>query len=245
MRKLVLAVLALVPLWSAAQAPDPAPAPSAVPQASPSPAPAQATSGPQPIAIEPAAGPSSPRPVAAAATGGSDRSYLFARLGAIVPRSSDMRGFGNGIAVEAGAGTRLARWLAVEIGTGYMRTSEDDTLPTTDGGSYRKQQDLSAVPFVATVRASVHARGFEAYALAGGGLYLWALGGTITAGTAESYSDTSTTFGGHVGAGLSASLSPRFTLGLEAKYLLAQASFLGRTSELGSAIVTASLGYAF
>jgi hypothetical protein len=61
MRPLVLSALALVPLWSAAQAPaDPAPA--AV-HASP-PAPAQPTPGPQPIAIEPAAGPSSPQPVA-------------------------------------------------------------------------------------------------------------------------------------------------------------------------------------
>ncbi len=240
MRQLVLAALALAPLWSAAQAPaDPAPP---APQASP--APAQATSGPQPIAIEPAAGPSAPRPVAAAAPGAPERSYLFARLGAIVPRSSDMKGFGNGIAVEAGAGTRFTRWLAVEVATGYLRTSEDEML-SNDAGPYRRDQDLTAVPFVATARVSAHARGFEAYALAGGGVYLWALGGTVTSTVAQSYSYTSTRLGAHLGAGLSASLSPRFTLGLEAKYLLAQATFDGRTSELGSAIVTASFGYAF
>jgi opacity protein-like surface antigen len=242
MRQLVLSALALVPLWSAAQTPgDPA---AAAPSATP--ASASQPSGPQPIAIEPAAGPSSPLPIAAA-PGATDRSYLFARLGTIVPRSSDLSGFENGIAVEAGAGTRLTRYLAVEVGTGYLRTSQVEKGTNDTVGSYHVKQDMSAVPLVATVRVSTHTRGFEAYALAGGGLYLWALGGTVSSSqyAPYSFSDTSTQLGAHVGAGLSASLSSRFTLGLEAKYLLARATLFGHTSDLGSAIVTAAFGYAF
>jgi opacity protein-like surface antigen len=239
MRQLVLAALALVPLWSAAQAPaDAAPAARA-PAAQPS-------SGPQPIAIEPAAGPSSPRPVAAAVAG-ADRSYLLARLGTIVPRSSDLRGFHDGIAVEAGAGTRLTRYLAVEVGTGYLRTSQSSSSPDATGGEYHLGGDLSAVPLVATVRLLGRALGFEGYVLGGGGMYLWTYEGkeTWSESPSNSFSGTDTGFGLHFGAGVSAALSQRVALGLEARYLLAKATFFGRTSELGSAIVTASLGYAF
>lgn len=245
MRRLVLAALTLVPLWSAAQAPaDPA----AAGAAAPAPAPVQPTSGPQPIAIEPAAGPTSPQPVAAAAaSAGGERSYLFARFGTIVPRSSDLRGFGNGVAVDAGAGTRLTPYLAVELGTGYLRTTASVTSPDANGGTYHLTEELSAVPLIATLRLSAHARGFEAYALAGGGVYLWTQDGneSWTASPPSSFSGTDTAFGAHVGAGLSAMVSRRFTLGLEARYLLAKAAVFGRTRELGSAIVTASFGYAF
>jgi len=57
------------------------------------------------------------------------------------------------------------------------------------------------------------------------------------------FSGKDTGFGVHLGAGLSASLSRRFALGLEAKYLVAQATFLDRTSNVDSAIVTVSVGY--
>ncbi len=254
MRRPVLAVLALVPLWSAAQAPvapapvEPSPAPGA--PAAPAPAsPAAATqpgAGPQPIAIEPAPPTSSPRPEPAS-PGASTRSYLFARAGALVPRAADVDGFDTGVAFEAGAGTRLWPFLAVEVGTGYLRMTEDETGSNASVGSYRMTQDLSAVPIVATVRLSGRAFGFEGYALAGGGLYLWSLGGKVTSSQYDpySFSGTDTRFGLHVGAGLQASLTRRFSLGLEARYLLAQGTFLGRTSNLDSAIVTLGGGYAF
>jgi opacity protein-like surface antigen len=242
MRQLVVAVLALIPLWSAAQASaDPA---TASPQ--PGPTPASQPSRPQPLAIEPAAGPSSPLPVTAAATG-ADRSYLFARIGTIVPRSSDLRGFENGIAVEAGAGTRLTRYLAVEIETGYLRTTEGTSSADASGGAYHLSQELTAVPLAATVRLFGRALGFEGYVLGGAGMYLWAYGGkeTWSDSPPSSFSGSDTGFGLHVGAGLSASLTRQVTLGLEGRYLFANGTFFGRTSDLGSAIVTASFGYAF
>ena len=227
MRRLVLAVAAFIPLWSAAQAP-----------AEPAPAGTQAGSGPRPVAIEPAPPPSSSPPR-------TPRSYLFAKLGALVPRATDMDGFANGVAVEAGAGTRLTRYLAVEVGSGYLRTSQDETGSNSSVGSYHMTQDLSAVPIVATVRLSGRAREFELYALGGAGLYLWSLGSDVSSSqyAPYSFSGKDTGFGVHLGAGLSASLSRRFVLGLEAKVLVAQATFLDRTSNVDSAIVTVSVGY--
>ncbi len=250
MRRLVLAIVAVIPVWSAAQAPPEAP-PAAVTASPEAGAPATATPaaqpgpGPQPIAIEPAAPAASPPPQAASPV--AQRSYVFARAGALVPRAADVEGFDTGVAFEAGAGTRLTRYLAVEVGTGYLRTSEDQTGSNASVGSYRMTQDLSAVPFVATVRLSGRAFGFEGYALAGAGVYLWSLSGEISSSQYAPYSfaGTNTGFGAHVGAGLSAPLSRRVTLGLEARYLVAQGTFLGRTSNLDSAIVTLGAGYAF
>ncbi len=238
MRRLVLSVAALTaftPAWSAAQAP-----------AEPAPAGTQGGPGPQPLAIEAAPPPSSPQPPAATPAA-APRSYVFARVGALVPRAADVEAFGTGVAVEVGAGTRLTRYLAVEVGTGYLRMSQDETGSNSSVGSYRIAQDLSAVPIVATVRLYGRAWGLEGYALAGAGLYLWSLGGEVTSTlyAPYSYSATDTAFGLHVGAGISAILSRRIALGLEAKYLFAQTTFMDRTSNADSAIVTASLGYGF
>jgi len=237
MRRLVLsvmAILALVPAWSAAQAP-PDPAAAAVPVGP----------GPQPTAIAPAPAPALAHDQAAATA--TSRSYLFARAGALVPRATDVNGFDTGLAVEAGAGHRLTRWLDVEVGTGYLRMTEDNSGSDASGGSYRRTQDLSAVPVIATLRLTGRAWGFEGHALAGAGLYLWSLGGEVTSSGNEPwlFSDTYTGFGVHVGAGLTASLSRRVSLGLEAKYLVAQTTFLDRTSNVDSAIVTAGVGYVF
>jgi opacity protein-like surface antigen len=238
MRQLVLSVVALtalVPAWSAAQAPAD-PAVTAVPTA-----PTLA-----PTAIEPAA-PAPPTQPPLAPPSAAARSYLFARAGALVPRASDVEAFDTGMTFEVGAGTRLTSYLAVEVATGYLLMTEDKTGSNTDVGSYRITQDLSAVPFVATARLTGRAFGFEGYALAGAGLYLWSLGGKVTSSLYDPYTFSSahTGFGLHVGAGLSAPLSRRVSLGLEARYLVAQGTFLGRTSNLDSAIVTAGVGYAF
>jgi opacity protein-like surface antigen len=222
MRQLLLAVAVLLPLTSVAQvAGGPLP-------------PATATA--QPVSLLPA--PAQP-------AGPASSWELFAKAGAVFPSDEHLTGFENGPALETGGRFALSPNFALEGGVGYwattMRFSSDDPV----AGTFEYEETLRAVPLLASLRLSGRVGDVEFFGLLGGGMYLLWLNGSVSSslqGTSTG-SDDSIALGVHAGGGVAAYVTPRMTLGVEARYLFSEAEFGGDTGRLDSAFLTATVGY--
>jgi opacity protein-like surface antigen len=156
--------------------------------------------------------------------------YVNARLGAYMPQDEDLddAGFGAGVAGEVAIGRRFTPMFAAELGVGHFRSSSDAvTFFDPDvGGDVSVDFDLAVTPIVATAKLLLPAGALEPYALAGAGVYLAEMTGNATVGgMSASVSDKDNVFGFHLGAGAAIHVTPAASLGLELRYVIANAEF--------------------
>jgi opacity protein-like surface antigen len=156
--------------------------------------------------------------------------YVNARFGAYMPQDQDLDdgGFGAGFAGELAGGRRFNPMFAAELGVGPIRASSDPiTIFDPDvGGDVSVDFDLAVTPIVATAKLLLPAGALEPYALAGAGLYLAEMTMNATVGgISASVSDKDNVFGFHLGAGAAIHVTPAASLGLELRYVIANAEF--------------------
>jgi len=106
------------------------------------------------------------------------------------------------------------------------------------GATVAVSADASAVPLAASIRFGGRSGNLEFFGLVGAGVYFLSLSekASVPGYGTFSDSDDDTSLGLHFGAGLSAAVSPQVSLGIEAKYLKAEATFYGMTGNVDSAI---------
>lgn len=162
--------------------------------------------------------------------------YLNARIGAYMPQSEELDdfGFGAGIAGEVAVGRRFTPMFAAELGVAHFRSSSDTfTIFDPDTGTdVSVDFDLAVTPILATAKLILPAGALEPYALAGAGLYIAKLTGNANVGGfSGSVSDDDTVFGLHLGAGAQINVTPMASLGLELRYVIAEAEFSDFTDQ--------------
>lgn len=155
--------------------------------------------------------------------------YLNARVGAYMPQGEDLDdlGFGAGLAGELAVGRRFTPMFAAELGVGHFRSSSDAiTIFDPDVGDVSVDFDLAVTPILATAKLLLPAGALEPYALAGAGLYMAEMTGNASVGgMSASVSDKDNVFGFHLGAGAAINVTPAASLGLELRYVIANAEF--------------------
>jgi opacity protein-like surface antigen len=174
------------------------------------------------------------------------KAYLGARIGAVVPQAKDLDGLDSGFALEAVAGYRASEAFAAEFGVGRFAMSGSATLYDPSIASYfERTLDISAIPITVTGKAILKADAIELFALAGGGLYLISAKITDTAAgyLPGSVTDSANGFGFHLGAGLSAAVTPRASFGVEARYVIGSVKIWDTDNDFDSIIVSGGLFY--
>lgn len=174
--------------------------------------------------------------------------YAVVRAGGTFPQHEDLDGYDNGFAFEGGVGLDLASGLALEATVGRFAVDASVTGYDPDiSGPATITSTASAISVGATLKAGVPLGSVHLYGLAGGALYFVTVDARWTASgyyPAE-ISDRDTTVGFHFGAGLSARVSPKASLGVEAKYVIASATLFDSPGNIDSLLVTGGLAYKF
>jgi opacity protein-like surface antigen len=161
--------------------------------------------------------------------------YVFAKVGKVLPLASDLERYGGGLSLEAGVGVPLAPHVALEASVGQLRMTHEVWAPVA---GYDFDEELSAVPLLASVRLSGRTGAAELFADAGAGVY-W------TSFDSPYASDRDTTVGFHLGAGIVSHFTPHLTVGADARYVTAKTTLLGSSIRLGSLVVSGLVGFAF
>ncbi len=249
MRHIVLGLLVALTLptlaHAQAQPPSPAPAPSPAPVVEQPPAPVVAPVSP-PVAtpsVSPAAAPSPP-PAIAQPPAQEGKAYLTAKVGGVIPKSSDLEGFDNGLSLEAALGYRVNENFALEFGVGHFSMSGAQT-GYVSGVFATVKADVTAYSVTGAVRLVLPVDKLELYGLAGGGLYPITERGELSAPgyTTATNSASDTPFGFFLGGGLNVKLSPSARLGAEVKYVIGKVTLFNTDSEFNSIIVAVGLTF--
>lgn len=177
----------------------------------------------------------------------SGQTYVTGRLGLVSPRHEDLDGFDQGFAVEVAIGQRVAPNFAIEGSLGRFAMSGSQTVFDPFFGVVDVKADLAATSLLATVKAIAPIERIELYGLVGGGLYFVSMDGKVAQGgaTLGSDSDSGSSFGLHLGGGLSANLTPNVTGGLEVKYVIGSVTLFDEKGHFDSLLATAQLGFRF
>lgn len=179
---------------------------------------------------------------------GADSAYAVFRAGGTFPQHKDLDGYDNGFALEGGLGFQLGSGLAVEATVGrFAIEASEQFFDASIGEVVTVTGTATAISLAASIKLGIPVQSVEFYGLAGAGLYFVNLD---LRATAPGYypleeSDRDTAFGFHLGAGLSVRVSPKASLGLEAKYIIASATLFDEKGGIDSMLVTGGLGYRF
>ncbi len=185
------------------------------------------------------------------------RTYVFAKIGAVIPQGDDMDPSADGVAFEVGGGFEITPHVAIEAGVGHFglkyRTSGTDPYTVvSSGGPWEYSEDVSVTPVFANLRLFARTTNVQGvinaagvYALLGVGGYFMSADGTRTGSGAftRSGSDTSVSF--QVGGGVVLHLPRGATLGFEAKYGMADATLFTLTRRVDTVFVAGTLGFSF
>lgn len=174
--------------------------------------------------------------------------YVVFKAGGTFPQHADLDGYDNGFALEGGLGFLIGSGFAIEatVGRFAIEASEQFYDPSI-ADIVTVTGTATAVSLAASLKLGVPVRSVELYGLAGAGLYFVNLD---LRATAPGYypleeSDRDTAVGFHLGAGLSVRVTPKTSLGLEAKYIVASATLFNEKGGIDSLLVTGGLGYRF
>lgn len=166
--------------------------------------------------------------------------YIAARVGAIIPKSDDLDGFDNGLALEGVIGRRMNPNIALEASVGYFSMGA-----SASGGGASVSLDISAFNLGGTIKVIAPVEKVDFYALAGAGVYFISADGEASGIYSGSASDDGTSLGVTLGGGIAARLSPQATLGAEAKYLLGDVNLFEETNNYNSLILGGMLSLHF
>lgn len=178
----------------------------------------------------------------------ADTAYVVFKAGGTFPQHEDLDGYDNGFAIEGGLGLLIADGLAIEATVGRFALEASVTGYDPDIADVATiTSTASAISLAASLRLGLPVRSVEFYGLAGAGIYFVTID---AAWSASGYypieiSDRDTAIGFHLGAGLSVRVSPKASLGLEAKYVVASATLFDEKGNIDSLLVTGGLGYRF
>jgi opacity protein-like surface antigen len=183
------------------------------------------------------------QPVQASRSGGT---YVFGRLGAVIPQHDDLEGFDNGLAFEAGLGSRINPNLAIEGSIGHFAMKARETLFDPTLGPVAVSADFSAIPVVGTAKFIAPTGNLDLYALLGAGLYFTQLNGSgSVTGLSVDVSDSDTSVGIHLGGGLSVNLAPNVNAGAELRYVIGSAELFDEKGRFDSLLLTGHVGFRF
>jgi opacity protein-like surface antigen len=185
--------------------------------------------------------------------GAETSNYVALKGGFYSPESDDLEEFDRGLSGEIAIGHYCNPNFALEVGVGYFET--DATFQAVDPmlGIYREQDEITVTPVTLTGKAVNPMDKVELFGEVGVGFYFvsgeadasW----TGLGGGSIHLDDDDTVFGFHLGLGANFDIAENLFLGLEGKYLWAEAEFeaYGFTLEadLDGFIITAILGFRY
>lgn len=191
-------------------------------------------------------------PIAAAAAD-KPANYLVLKGGLYSPQSDDLDDIkaSEDLNVEIAYGRRFGSMFGIEIGVGYFQTDgkADDVDPIA--GNISIKADTYTVPVTINGKLSIPLGNIEIYGLAGVGAYFVNVDVDLTSsilGTASG-SDDDMAVGFQLGLGASFDITKNLFVGVEGKYLVAEAS-LGEVADppdvqFDGILATANLGFRF
>jgi OOP family OmpA-OmpF porin len=139
---------------------------------------------------------------------GADKGcYFSSKAGIYSPESDDLEDFDTGFSGEVALGHYFNPNFALEFGVGYFETDYDSSSICAD---------IYVMPVTISVKPTLPIGNLDLYALGGAGAY-------YTTGEIDSYDDSGIGWGPHAGAGASYRITDNISLGVEGKYLWADA----------------------
>ena len=180
--------------------------------------------------------------------------YVTLKGGIYSPQSDDLEDFDTGFNGEISYGRYFHRNFALELGVGYFETEATFSGFDPILGIVEEEDQITAIPLTLTAKGTYPTKYVEPYALAGIGLYLVSAESDLSIGIFEfSFDDDDTVFGFHLGLGANFNITERLFVGVEGKYLWAEAEFkdsiLGIPVELDADLegftVTGNVGFRF
>ena len=148
------------------------------------------------------------------------RHYVVLKGGVFYPQG-DVKEFSTGFNGEIAYGFKLHPNIAIEAGGGYLKSSLDKTGYTATGAfPIAHSYDVYTIPITVAVKGIFSpAKNLEIYGMLGAGAYYVSMEDTAyVKNTRFSLSDSTTVFGGFLGAGATYDITDKVFLGLEAKY---------------------------
>jgi len=176
-----------------------------------------------------------PLPATAA---GPPPNYVQLKLGGYFPMASDVDTFDSGFNGEVAVGRYLAPGFAVEGGVGYFETQ--GRMPGTS-----VDRELEVVPLTFSLRGTVPYGPFEAYGMAGVGVYFIDDKLSSPAFQGQGASDSAADVGLHLGLGGKYTMANNVFFSLEGKYLWLSTGTFGIDTRLDGAVLTVNIGYRF
>lgn len=177
--------------------------------------------------------------------------YVAFRIGSIMPKTDDLTGFDNGLAVEGAVGFKADRNFAFELGVGRFAMGAEASGYVDIGGYIYPATvtaDVVAYSVTGTAKLIAPLQQVQLYGLLGGGVYFMTNEVSLDVegyGSESVVEDEANPFAFFIGGGLDVRVTPRTSLGAELKYIIGEADIWGDGNEyeFNSAQFCASLRY--
>ena len=187
------------------------------------------------------------------ATAADKANYFSVKAGIYSPESDDLEDFDTGFTGEIAIGHYLNPNFALELGVGYFKTEASFREIDPTLGSYREDDEITAVPVTLTAKGIYPVDSLELFGEAGVGVYFasgeadasW----TGSGGGSLDIDEDDTAFGFHLGIGANYNITQNVFIGVEGRYIWAKAEFeaygIELDADLDGFIVTGNLGFRF
>lgn len=177
--------------------------------------------------------------------------YYVLKLGEYSPTGDvDDVGIGSGFNGEWGFGSYFSEKFSYEVGVGYFKTDETFTF-----GTVSEKDEITALPFLFTLKGHIPFKTGEFYGGVGVGWYFATIDVDINTPIGSlSFSDADNLFGLHFLAGINFNITEKWFLGIEAKKFTTndfnffdtdQGWFLEFDSDLDGLTISGQIGYRF
>jgi opacity protein-like surface antigen len=188
--------------------------------------------------------------------------YTSLKAGAFFPQTDDFENADTGFNGEVAFGYQFIKYLALEMGAGYLHTGGDRSSTGNESGidySIEASADVDVLPVTLSLKGILPVGKWEFYGIGGLGAYfLWAeVKGTAVADGrtgSKTVKDNAMKFGAHLGLGVDYNITPKIFIGAEGKYIWMSETTLEGTVvgvpvetsfKMDGIIATAVLGFRF
>jgi outer membrane protein W len=157
---------------------------------------------------------------------GPKPNYFTFKAGIYSPQSNDLDGFDTGFNGEIAFGHYFNKNVAAEFGTGYFYTEGDFAGINPIYGRYSETDKIKVIPLTLSIKGIIPFERAEFYAFAGVGLYFVRGEADVQFSSfSASIDDDVVAFGPHIGIGANINITEDVFIGLEGKYIWAEAEF--------------------
>ena len=181
--------------------------------------------------------------------------YVTLKGGIYSPESDDLEDFDTGFNVEIAFGHYFHKNFALELGIAYFETEASFSGFNPILGNWSEKDEITAIPVTLTAKGIYPTEHVELFAGAGIGAYFVNGESDISTSAFGSFSfdDNDTVFGFHLSLGGNFNITENIFLGIEGKYLWAEAEFeesvfgvpIELDADLEGFIVTGNIGFRF